>query len=371
MAQSTAARSRSRSPSRSPSRASGSSRSPELDMARAVALLAAVVVLVAPGGLPPWLEPPTSTGLGVAPLLPAVFATIAGVAIAHQHAAHAAASRGWWTGRLTRRVVLLVAAGLLLQLLVLLPTPAAALDRIRFTGDLARLGVATGIGLVLVRLPEQSRGALAAALVLGHAALVFGVDTPAAQGGALAGLDARLLAGRAVAPIDPDGITALAPTVALVLVGAAIGGWLRARARGARTVGLLAVDAAACGVAAVGLARLLPVDATVWSPPVLAGGVAVTLALLAIGQAGTRRPLPDRLVATLAAGGRVTLPLWLLAVVGAAWFGESPPVRWFVREVLWPPLGDTGASLALGLLVGAGLLRLGTAMVDRGWQLRA
>lgn len=368
MAQSTAARSRSRSSSRS--RTSAPIRNPELDMARAVALLAAVVVLVAPGGLPAWLEPPPAT-LGVAPLLPAVFATIAGVAIAHQRAAHAAASPGWWTARLTRRVVVLVAAGLLLQLLLFLPTPATALDDVRFTGDLARLGVATGIGLVLVRLPEQSRGALAAALVLGHAALVFGADTPAAQGGALAGLDARLLGGRAVTPIDPDGIAALAPTVALVLVGAMVGGWLRARTRGARTVGLLAVGAGACGVAAVGLARVLPVDAVVWSPPVLTGGVAVALALLAVGQAGTRRPLPDRLVATLAAGGRVTLPLWLLVVVGSAWFGGSPPVRWLVREVLWPPLGDTGASLALGLLVGAGLLRLGAAMVDRGWQLRA
>lgn len=340
-------------------------------MARAVALVAAVVVLVAPGGLPTWLSRSPSTGLGVTPLLPAVFATVAGVAIAHQHAGHAGASPGWWTGRITRRVVVLVAAGLLLQLLVLLPEPAEALARIRFTGDLARLGVATGIGLVLVRLPERTRGALAAILVLGHAGLVFGAGAPAWQGGALAGVDARLLGGRALAPIDPDGITALAPTVALVLVGAGIGGWARGRPRGAATVGWLAASAAACGAAAVGLAQVLPTDATVWSPPVLAGGVALTLALLAVGQAGTRRPLPDRLVATLAVAGRVTLPLWILAVVGTVWFGDTPPVRWFVREVLWPPLGDTGASVALGLLVGAGLIRLGGAMVDRGWQLRA
>lgn len=340
-------------------------------MARAVALVAAVVVLVAPGGLPTWLSRDPSTGLGVAPLLPAVFATVAGVAIAHQHAAHAGASPGWWTGRITRRVVVLVGAGLVLQLLVLLPEPAEVLARVRFTGDLARLGVATGIGLVLVRLPEQTRGALAATLVLGHAALVFGAGTPAAQGGALAGVDARLLAGRALTPIDPDGITALAPTVALVLVGAGIGGWLRSRPRGAATVGWLAAGAAACGAAAIGLAGMLPTDAAVWSPPVLAGGVAVTLALLAVGQAGTRRPLPDRLVATVAVAGRVTLPLWMLAVVGTVWFGDTPPVRWFVREVLWPPLGDAGASVALGLLVGAGLVRLGGAMADRGWHLRA
>ncbi len=340
-------------------------------MARAVALIAAIVVLVAPGDLPDWLAPTPSTGVGIAPLLPAVFATVAGIAIAYQHAAHANASHGWWTGRVTRRVVVLITAGLLLQLLVLLPDPAEALARVRFTGDLARLGVATGIGLVLVRLPEQTRGALAATLVLGHAALVFGASTPASQGGALAGVDARLLAGRALTPIDPDGVTALAPTIALVLVGAGIGGWLRTRPRGAATVGWLLAGTAASGAMAIGLMRVLPADATVWSPPVLAGGVAVTLALLAVGQAGTRRPLPDRLVATVAVAGRVTLPLWLLAVVGTVWFGDTPPVRWFVREVLWPPLGDTGASVALGLLVAAGLVRLGSTLVDRGWQLRA
>ena len=76
-------------------------------------------------------------------------------------------------------------------------------------------------------------------------------------------------------------------------------------------------------------------------------------------------------MATLGVAGQVTLPLWAVAVVGHAWLGDSPPVRWLVREVLWPPLGDTGASVALGLLVAVALLRLGVALVDRGHRLRA
>lgn len=340
-------------------------------MARAVALVVAVVLLVAPGPLPSFLVHDGAPGLTAEGLLPAVFATIAGVAVRYQHAAHAGASPGWWTGRITRRVVVLVAAGLLLQLLVLLPTPGEALARVRLSGDLARIGVASGLGIVLVRLPARTRAALAAALVSVHAALVFAAQVPPAQGGALAGWDARLLAGRALAPVDPDGLTALAPTLALVLVGATIGTWLQARPRGVRTVGLLLAGTAASAAVAWLLGLVLPPLAAVWSPPVLAGGVAVVLALLALGQLGTRRPWSDRAVATLAAAGRVTLPLWLVAVVAQAWFGAAPPLRWFVREVLWPPLGDTGASLALGLLAAAGVVRAGTAMVDRGWTLRA
>lgn len=362
MAQTTATRARGRS------RTAGSTRSPELDMARAVALAVAVVVLVAPGPLPAWLG--DRGGLAVAGVLPAAFATIAGIAIAYQRAAHGSASPGWWTGRITRRVVVLVAAGLLLQLLVLLPSPAEALERVRFSGDLARIGVASGLGLLLVRLPEQTRGALAALLVVGHAGLVLGTGTPV-DGGALAGWDAQLLAGRALTPIDPDGVTALAPTVALVLVGAGIGDWLRSRPRGAPTAGLLLAAAAVAGLAAWGLARVMPVLSAVWTPPVLAGGVAVVLAVLAVGHLGTRRNWSDRVVATLAVAGRVTLPLWLLAVVAERWFGGTAPVRWVVRELLWPPLGDTWAPVAFGLLVAAGLLHLGGVLVDRGHELRA
>ena len=69
--------------------------------------------------------------------------------------------------------------------------------------------------------------------------------------------------------------------------------------------------------------------------------------------------------------GRVTLPLWAVAVVADAWLVDTRPVRWLLREVLWPPLGDTGAAVALGLLTGVALVRLGTALVDRGWTLRA
>lgn len=362
MAQSTTARARGRAG------AGGGSRNPELDWTRSLALVAAVVVLVAPAPLPGWLAGP---GLSAAALLPATFAVVAGVALSHQGAAHASAPAGWWTARVARRVVVLLAAGLLLQLLVRLPSPTTALDGVLLTGDLARIGVATAIGLLLVRLPASTRVLLAVVLLGGHALLVLGSDTAASSGGALAGWDARLLAGRARSPIDPDGVTALAPTLGLVLLGSGLGDVLRRRARGAATVALLAGTAAVLAFAARLLAGALPTDPALWTPPVVVGGLALTTAMLALGQAGTRLPLPDRLVATLAVAGRVTLPLWLVAVTADAWFADTRPVRWLLREVLWPPLGDTGAAIALGLLVGVGLVRLGTALVDRGWTLRA
>lgn len=339
-------------------------------MARTMMLVAAVVVVVAPGPLPGWLAP-TGNGLAVGDLLPAAFAVIAGMAVAHQVAAHGGASPAWWTARLTRRVVVLVAAGLLLQLLVGLPDPAQALTGLRLTGDLARIGVATAAALLLARLPPQSRTILALALLVGHAVLVFGADTPAAQGGTLAGWDAELLGGRALHPIDPDGVSALAPTFGLVLLGVGLGGWLRQRARGAGTAGLLLAGAGAAAIGARLLERMLAPLPAVWSPPVLSAGLALVLAVLAAGHLGTRRGWSDRWVAALAVAGQVTLPLWLLAVVGERWLGDAAPVRWLLRHVLWPPFGDRWAALVLGVLVAAGLVRLGGVLVDRGWQLRA
>lgn len=359
MAQSTAARARGRAGG------GATARNPELDATRTVALVAAVVVVVAPAPLPDWLA---GDGLSVAALLPAAFAFLAGVAVSHQAAAHASATSGWWTARLARRVTVLVGVGLLLQLLVALPSPRTALDGLLLTGDLARLGVATGLALLLVRLPASTRVLLALVLLGGHALLVLG---SADAGGALAGVDARLLAGRARTPIDPDGLTAVAPTLGLVLLGSWLGDWLRTRARGAVTVGVLLAVAAGLAVAARLLTDVVPADPALWTPPLAVGGAAAVAAGLALGQAGTRRALPDRLVATLAVAGTVTLPLWGLAVVADAWLVDTRPVRWLLREVLWPPLGDTGAAIALGLLVGGGLVRLGTAMVDRGWRLRA
>lgn len=364
MATSTATRTR----RRSGTGRRGPTRSPELDATRALALVAAAVVLVGAGPLPAWLAP-RDGALTIGGALPAVFAVVAGVAIAHQQAAHAAAGFRWWTGRILRRVVVLVAAGVGLELLLALPTPALA--GLSVTGDLARLGVATGLGLVLVHVPARARDLLAAALLAAHGWLVVGAAAPTSAGGALAGWDARLLAGRAASPVDPDGLTAVAPTLALVLVGIAIGEWIRARPRGAPTVLRLAAAAVATGAAAAGLARVLPVLPAVWTAPVLAAGVALALAALALGQLGTRRPWSDRWVATLAVAGRTTLPLWVLAVLAVRWFGGTPPVRWLLREVLWPPLGDTGAVVALGLLLGTALVRTGAALTDRGRDLRA
>ena len=136
-------------------------------------------------------------------------------------------------------------------------------------------------------------------------------------------------------------------------------------------MGLLAAAALALAVGAELLTAVAPPDPALWTPSVVAAGLGLATAGLALGQAGTRHRLPDRLVATLAVAGRVTLPLWAVAVVADAWLLDTRPVRWLLREVLWPPLGDTGAAVALGLLVGLVLVRLGTTLADRGWHLRA
>ncbi len=334
MAQSTAARARGRAG------AGGGGRNPELDATRMLALVAAVAVLVAPAPLPDWLDGGT---LAVADVLPAGFAVVSGAAIAHQVAARAAAGAGWWTARVLRRVALLVAAGVLLQVLVRLPSLATLFSSLRWESELAVLGIASGLAMLLARLPASTRVVLVVLLVVGHRA----------------------------APSGPEPVGEVVATLALVLVGTLLGQWVRHRPRGLTTVALLAALAIAAGAAAHALTDRPWVDGTLWDPALAAGAVALVAALLAVGQAATRRALTDRLVAPLAVAGRVTLPLWLVAVVADAWFLDTRPVRWLLREVLWPPLGATGAALALGALVGLALVRLGTAMADRGLHLRA
>jgi len=331
----------------------------------------AVVALIAgaAGRVPTWLAPSGWQGATLVDLLPATIAVISGVAIAHQAATHARKGPVWWSGRLTRRVLVLAAVGLVLHVAVTLPTDLTSL---RLTGDLVRLGVAGLLTHLLVRLPERAQLVLASTLLLLHGLVAAGGPrpiTPTTTG--LAGWDGRLLGPVALSPIDPDGLTALAPTVAAMLLGAAVGRWLLTRPRGPATATRLLAGGVVAAVAARVLTSVVPPIAELWTTPVVLGGVALACVVLGLGHAGTRRAPTDRVVATLAVAGRVTLPLWAVAVLAARWVVTSPPVGWLSDVLLVPPLGRTGASVALGVLAALGLLRLGGALADRDVNLRA
>lgn len=317
-------------------RAATAARTPELDLARTVALVTAVVLLVAPGRLPAWVD---GAGLDVRSLLPAVVVLVAGAAAALQRSRRRGGAPGWWAVRVGRRLAVLVAAG---ALLVLVTSGVPSAPRNLLVTDLAGLGMVTVVALALAATSLPTR-----LLVV-----VLGV------------------AGAGLAPATWWQLPALLAATGVAVLGSVIGSTVDAAPRGARTV--LGLGLAGGLSVAVGTTVAAQVGSSGrWAPATVVTAVGVLLLVLALGQAGTRRAGTDRIVATLAVAGRVALPLWLAAAVLDAWVLATAPVQWLLRRVLWPPLGDDGAVLALALLVGAGLVRLGALLVDRGLALRA
>jgi predicted acyltransferase len=350
-------------------------RNPELDMARGAAIVAAALVLFAPDPtvLPTWLGASSWHGASIADLLPASFACLAGVAIAHQARARSDRSWAWWLGRMARRLLVLVGLGVLLVWLTSAPSLPVDPGTLRWTDDLVRIGVATVIAIPLVRLPRWGAVGIATLLLVGHSALTLSAGpelTPASNG--LIGLDQRLLGlGHALVPVDPNGVTALAPTLVALLIGFWIGEWIDDRPRGAATGSVLLLLGAWAGVVAWSWNQVMPANATLWTGPIIAGGVAMTLLLLSLGHLGTRWSWTDRAVATLASLGRGALPSWIALVLLGAVVAPTTPLRWFVADGLGSLITPFGASLVVSLVVVYGLLRLSDLLQSRNLNLRA
>ncbi len=350
-------------------------RNPELDFARGAALLVVVLLAAAPDRtlLPPWLVPSAWHGMTLGDVLPATFATVAGVAIAYQARAHASRSWPWWVGRLARRLAVLVVAGVGLAWLLGTPSVPVDLTTLRWTDDLVRIGVATVIAVPLARLPRWGEIALVTGLLVAHSALLLSTGmelTPDRHG--LIGLDQQLLgAGHALGPVDPNGITALAPTLVAVLIGVWVGEWLHDRSRSVATGSVLLLLAAWAAVVSWSWSQVVPSNATLWTGPVVAGGVAVTLALLSLGHLATRWGPSDRLVASGAVLGQLGLPVWVTTMLLGRWVVTSSPWRWLVLDGLGPLITRAGATIAVGLLLGLLLQHLAGRLVDRGVKVRA
>jgi predicted acyltransferase len=117
--------------------------------------------------------------------------------------------------------------------------------------------------------------------------------------------------------------------------------------------------------------QVMPANATLWTGPIIAGGVAMTLLLLSLGHLGTRWSWTDRAVATLASLGRGALPSWVALVLLGAVVAPTTPLRWFVADGLGSLITPFGASLVVSLIVVYGLLRLSDLLQSRNLNLRA
>jgi predicted acyltransferase len=340
-------------------------RSATLDTARGVLLLAVVGLGAAPTAwLPSLLRPVGGDGFGLLDLAPAAFAVLAGVALDHQLHAHRRASGRWWAGRLIRRVVVLIAAGLLVAWLAR-RDPAA----LRWTSPWARIGLATTLAWFLLRdLSRRAQVVLVAAWVVTAGLLAWRGD------GLLVGADARLLPGRALAPIDPDGLLGVLATTVLVVVGAWLGSWLRARPPGPATALAFGLTAGYVGAAGVVWAQLSPVNAATWTGPTLLLGTSAGLLLLALGHLLAEVLSVTERVRWITAAGAVALPVGLSAVVTghvAGVGGTDGAWAWATGDVVLPVLGRGWGTLAVVVVTAAVAARGAAALVDRGWILRA
>lgn len=356
-------------------------RSATLDVLRGIGVVATVLLLAgtAPSSVPPWAEPSAWHGIAVADLVLPLFLLVAGASLAWADAGRVGLPEWRRTGRALRRVAVLVALGLALNWVV----ADGDLDRLRWSGLLQRIGLATFLGWLVTRLPLTWRIATLGTLVAGWGLALERVAAPRVPAGTMrpeanlvAWLDTALLGpDHLIAPTDPLGLATLPLAAALVIAGRLLGDWLRVRPAGPATSAALAVLGGWLVVLGVIWAQLTPLNATLWTPPYLlfATGAAVLLAAVAYLAAEV---LPTRrVVAPLERLGRNALVAYLLPAGLLALASRPAPdgiSAWgrLVGRFAAPVFGDLAP-----LVLAAALLAVTWSVVGRldarGWHLRA
>ncbi len=227
-------------------------------------------------------------GCSVADVIFPFFVFIMGCAMPFAFARRDARSAGQprISVRVIRRAITLIALGVVLNLVAVVPDVAA----VRLPGVLQRLGLAYGAAALIVRFSDRKIQSLVAiGLVFGHWALLtlvpFGGHAPEAvtRGHNLAGLiDSYIFGRHTLTPgFDPEGLLGTAPTVATALAGALAGQWLLRRVdRRRQSLGLV-VGGLAAIVAGLAWATVWPINKPLWSGSYAlftSGLAAVTLA---------------------------------------------------------------------------------------------
>lgn len=255
------------------------------------ATVAAMILVNNPGDwgavFPPLLHAAWN-GCTAADIVFPFFVFIMGCAMPFAFARRDALAAGPWRAgaRATRRAITLVALGLALNLVAVLPDVAS----MRVPGVLQRLGCAYLAAALIVRSSGVATQSLAAiALLIGHWALMtlvpFGGDVvaPVTRAHNLAGyVDTRIFGPHTLTPgFDPEGLLGTATTAATALVGALAGQWLRRHADHRRQIlGLVFGGVGALG-AGLAWATVWPINKPIWSGSyalATSGLAAVTLA---------------------------------------------------------------------------------------------
>jgi predicted acyltransferase len=217
------------------------------------------------------------------------FLFIAGVAMWYSLRKYNFEFSGLSVVRLIRRVLLIFAAGLFLNIF---PHFARDYSTLRIMGVLQRIALAWGIGALIVLLVKRRYIWIVTAILLfGYWALMnlLGGDDPYSLAGNLARrVDIAILGENHVykgygMPFDPEGLLSTLPATATVLLGFMTGGLISTRGSSWKTVGYLVVIGTLLIGAGLLWGKFFPINKPIWTSSYVlyAGGIGmVILALL-------------------------------------------------------------------------------------------
>ena len=256
--------------------------------------------------------------------------------------------------RILRRVALLIALGLALNVIAAWPEVAP----LRFPGVLQRIALAYLIAAPIVLQFDVTGWVVAAAVLLGiHWALLALVPFDGYAAGTLLPdhnlaryVDTWIFGSHALtAPNDPEGLLGTLTAAATALCGSLAGEALRREAGAARGARTLALGGLAAMVAGFAWSRLLPISKPLWTGPF----VLVTSGLAALALAGTFVIVDVRHSRRWAQpfvwlGVNPLLIYFLSEFVGHL---QTAPKAWIYWTILEPNMSATPelASLLLGL----------------------
>lgn len=319
-------------------------------------------------------------GLTPADLIFPFFLFIVGCSIAH--AADRLPPTPTTLARIARRALVLVAIGLLLNLV-----PRFDVAHWRLPGVLQRIGLCYALAAIVTGWFPRALRPITVLLLLGYFALLRWVPDPSGSGGWLAepsALPSRIdravlgpqhLLNRTLGS-DPEGLLSTLPAVATTMFGVLAGRW--ARAATPRRLLLLAGGGAAGVAVAHALDPLFPINKKLWTSTFAlgtAGWGCIALALLS-WLVDVRR-LRGPLVHAGHAAGRNALAIFvasglLARVLGGVRLapGHATLEDAIVRHALSPWLSPANASLAYALGHAALWLLVALWLDRRRWYIR-
>jgi predicted acyltransferase len=190
--------------------------------------------------------------------------------------------------RLVRRVLLIFAAGLFLNIF---PHFARDYSTLRIMGVLQRIALAWGIGALIVLLVKRRYiWVITVILLFGYWALMyfFGGDDPYSLADNLARrVDIAVLGENHLykgfgMPFDPEGLLSTLPATATVLLGFMTGGLISTRGSSWKTVGWLSVLGALLIGAGLLWGQFFPINKAIWTSSyvLFAGGIGMEILAL-------------------------------------------------------------------------------------------